>query len=268
MADTLYAFHRGGKVNRFTLDGEFIDAFRLDLAAGSPYTFACNGSGQFLALSRGLPPLDIGLHRMYGRLELLDATGASVADLGEFPVSERHGHPGGSGPHPYGKHTVLGLGASFAYVGTAGAMSLDQIDFASAQVTTVPLGIGGPGVELGQAEVDRFRAWTLAHASPSSAAWWTEQFKTLDFPDTIPTYTRLLVDERGLLWLRDFKREWDDVERWQVYSPEGAAVATVEFPERFRVHEIGRDHVAGVWTDETGTEYARLYALDRETNGG
>lgn len=261
VSDYLYAFELPWEANRFTLDGEFVDTFTLGgSSSGGPYSFACSENA-FLALSWGVPTTGLGFFRTYGQLDLLDGSGEPMADYGEFPVSERHGHTAGSGPHPYGKQTVLGLDRGHAYVGTADASELRRIDLASGDSVLIAIDDLAPELTLASEEVERFREWTLENATSREAAWWRDQFRTLEFPPTIPAYTQLVVDQGGALWVRDFKRAWDDVERWRVYTSEGEAIGAIDLPLRFRVHEIGVDYLAGVWTDEMGTEYVRAYEL-------
>lgn len=266
----LYAFELPWNANRFTLDGDFIDSFALTTESASPYSFACNANGEFLTISWGVPTRGLGYFGSRGRVELLDAAGAPVADLGEFAVSERHGTEGGSGPHPYGKQTVLGLTTSHAFVGTADSHEILRFALPDQASSSIMVASEAPALDLGADELDRFRDWTLTTSEPRLATWWEEQFKTLEFPSTIPAYTQIVVDQEDAIWLRDFRREWEDVERWRVYSTSGTLIAVLHLPLRFRVHEIGHDYVIGVCTDETGTEYVRLYELtrpNRESDG-
>ena len=49
-----------------------------------------------------------------------------------------------------------------------------------------------------------------------------------------------------------------------MFDPSGEILGVVETPERFTIHEIGRDFVLGHWTDDMDVEHVRLYGLIKE----
>jgi hypothetical protein len=81
-------------------------------------------------------------------------------------------------------------------------------------------------------------------------------------PESRPAYARFLVDSEGFLWVQDFSYG-GDARSWAVFDPEGVWLGAVEFPDRFRPTQILEDQVVGVWRDELGVEYARIYELAR-----
>jgi len=80
-------------------------------------------------------------------------------------------------------------------------------------------------------------------------------------PPTMPTFSRLLVDAEGNLWVQEYQLSDDDGPAWTVFNPEGVMLGSVSLPTRFTVHEVGSDYVLGRWRDEMDAEYVQLYAL-------
>ncbi|HSG80741.1 MAG TPA: hypothetical protein VLC48_00715, partial [Gemmatimonadota bacterium] len=84
---------------------------------------------------------------------------------------------------------------------------------------------------------------------------------SMPFPETLPAYGEYQVDAERNLWVKDFRRPGEEVTRWTVFDPEGAALGVVEMPARFEPYEIGSDFVLGRWRDELDIEHVRLYRL-------
>ncbi len=87
---------------------------------------------------------------------------------------------------------------------------------------------------------------------------------SVEFPETVPPYSQLLVDSEDHLWVRDYKiRGTSGPETWSVFAPEGQLLGTLQTPERLQVRQIGADFILGIWTDELDVSYVRMYALER-----
>ncbi len=96
------------------------------------------------------------------------------------------------------------------------------------------------------------------------------------FPDSLPGYQRLEVDVEGNLWVLAYEPPWSEEDYlWDVYSPEGAPVATVSVPSaivddcvRTRIFrtcdpflEFGDDYVLLKHRDELGVARVVRYML-------
>ena len=90
---------------------------------------------------------------------------------------------------------------------------------------------------------------------------------TLDasfFPDSFPTFDRLIVDDVGNLWLRNF--QWFDLgsgKGWSVFDPEGRYLGDVTTPSILEIHQIGDDFVLGRMSDRAGREAVYLFPLNK-----
>jgi len=99
-----------------------------------------------------------------------------------------------------------------------------------------------------------------------------QEIDAMVYPEFHPAFERVLLARSGHLWVQqhDRFRTWfeevmglpdDTPTPWDVYSPEGEWLGTVEQPSRLRIMEIGEDYAGGIWVDELGVEFVRFYRL-------
>ena len=79
----------------------------------------------------------------------------------------------------------------------------------------------------------------------------------------LPPYSRMVVDERGYLWVAEFVDRDLDARTWTVFSPDGILLGSLKVPERFRVLQVGDDEVIGRYRDELGIEFLWSLPLSR-----
>lgn len=82
------------------------------------------------------------------------------------------------------------------------------------------------------------------------------------FPEFMPALSQLVVADSDRTWARRYLPETDPepVEEWWVFDEVGLR-AQLRSPLGFRVMDIEQGLVAGVFTDELGVEYVRVYGL-------
>lgn len=114
-----------------------------------------------------------------------------------------------------------------------------------------------------QQDIERAVAQRLVDEPPERHAMIRAHLGAMDVPETSPAYGRLLVDSEGGLWVSDYSSFPVEPTGWRVFDPEGRLLGPVTVPERFHVHQIGEDWVLGIWRDDLGVEYARIYGLDK-----
>ena len=108
---------------------------------------------------------------------------------------------------------------------------------------------------------DRERERLAGSASPQEFA---RALAAVEFPETVPPYSQLVVDSEDHLWVRDYKMGGTPgPQTWSVFAPEGQLLGTLETPERLQVRQIEADFILGIWTDELDVSYIRMYALER-----
>ena len=90
-------------------------------------------------------------------------------------------------------------------------------------------------------------------------------------PETLPPFKSLALQEGGRVWMEvyDPAHEEGQPSSWIVAEPSrrGDLEGVVELPPGFEPHDIGADYVLGVWRDELGIEYVRLYDLIEVPSG-
>ena len=87
------------------------------------------------------------------------------------------------------------------------------------------------------------------------------RYEEIPMPQAIPVFSRLLVDDVGLLWAELYRYGVGQPVRWLVFGPGGEGLGSVDMPPDLEVWQIGRDFVLGVWRDELEVEYVRRHAL-------
>ena len=79
------------------------------------------------------------------------------------------------------------------------------------------------------------------------------------------------LDAEENLWVEPYSLPGAQAAPFEVYAPDGTWLGAVATPpglglgtDRVPVgFEIGEDYVLGLWRDELGVEYVRMYGLER-----
>lgn len=82
-------------------------------------------------------------------------------------------------------------------------------------------------------------------------------------PDHLPAYDQILTDDGARVWASVYAPNRLAAATWDVYDPDRAWLGTVETPAGFAVMGIAADKLVGVWRDDFGVEYVRVYGLTR-----
>lgn len=89
---------------------------------------------------------------------------------------------------------------------------------------------------------------------------------------TLPVLRSIRLDETESLWVEPFFGAGIDVGPFEVFDADGTWLGSVSVPAGLNRGfiasmapglEIGDDYLLGVWNDDRGVEYVRLYSLDR-----
>ena len=92
-----------------------------------------------------------------------------------------------------------------------------------------------------------------------------DQLQALITHGTLPAFDKLLSDEDGYLWVRDFDHRLpaDRDERWNVFDPNGRYLGALEMPASFSLMTITPKYIAGVSRNAGGAEIVRVYELKK-----
>lgn len=135
---------------------------------------------------------------------LLDGAGEPLAQLGEFPSSERLGTERSSRPHPFGRATVLALDAEHVFLGTGDTFEIRVYDMAGALVRL--LRVHSEDLAVGPDDLARYRADRLDGVAPDQRPALERELRDMPMPSGFPAYDRLMLDPGGNLWVRKFRR--------------------------------------------------------------
>ncbi|MGD2121159.1 MAG: hypothetical protein PVJ76_05415 [Gemmatimonadota bacterium] len=84
-----------------------------------------------------------------------------------------------------------------------------------------------------------------------------------ELPDQLPGYGGVLAAADGTVWAKVYTPDPLASETWEVFDLGGEFLGQVRPPRGFRLMAIAEDGLAGVWRDELGVEYVRVYRLNR-----
>ncbi len=249
----------------FDLRGEYVRGLALEgpPPSGSVYgRWGCGSGGEVVLMgwprSDGIPE---GLHRPPVPVALADLEdGRITVDLGEFPGDDRYGTPGGSGPAPLGRRTLLAMGRGLAYVGTGDSYEVRGYGMDGALAVLIRRSTAVFPVtreDLARYREDELRDVSDPNRRRSRERWLEE----LEFPPTFPAYAAFRADPEGRLWVQRYPRPGELGTEWAVFGVEGEWLGDVVMPLGLEVFEIGRDYVLGRWRDELGVNYVRLHVI-------
>jgi len=167
------------------------------------------------------------------------------------------------GPRPFGRSLQTVVNGSTLAVGATDAFEIRLFD----PHGTLRRIIRSPGARraVTQEDIDTWLASRLA-AIPNPAERRRERamYEAIQFPDSIPAFRSLFLDDTGDLWVREYQpTENRGPVRWRVYDRRGYPLAHVAGPERFRPTDIGRHYVLGIRKDDLDVEHVELYELER-----
>lgn len=121
-----------------------------------------------------------------------------------------------------------------------------------------------PPVALTNAVIEKARARELADATTQSARNdIAAKYQAKYLPKSQPAFSALLAGFGDELWIERFAEDPTALRRYVVVSEKGALVARVSAASQFRVIDVGRDYVAGIYKDVDGLESVRVYELTR-----
>lgn len=259
-----------GRMHRYSGDMEFIETEVMSLEAiggGTGYRHDCHPNGYRIATGWGdfRAHFKEGLHTARAPAALLRDR-ELVAHFGERLSSERlgsvraDGSPAGSGPHPFGRATVVAIGSDRAYLGDGTDYRIEVFNLNGESLPSITW--DGPDLEYDPALIDRLAEAAVNEAPerqrPDLRRWYAEMPEL----EQLPAYDRLLVSDTDQLWVREFVRPAAVGENWVVF--EGAQlVGRLQLPARSTLWEVRGDVVVYSTLDEYDVPLIRLSRLVR-----
>lgn len=264
--DSLLTYDGGNdRISVRTMDGTFVRSFRLEWFRGLLSPELLLGARGVLATT-GLPMTQLshsGLTVDTFLVSHYDLEGGLVDSILHLPYMERFVHVDGD------IHTTLGVpftgyghsaatpgGFCYTY-GTSPSIDCFDLDGHLGRVIHASI----PTRPVTDADISRYWDDELAEAQGRMVEILKRSRDWMIFPEAFPAFSSLLSDDRDRVWAEIYPLPHTDERRWLIFE-DGRAVGEVRVPGSLRVMAVRGDRLAGVWTDDMGVEFVRIYRLD------
>lgn len=252
------------RLSVFTPDGRF--ARSVPIAARGPFATVVGvlDGSLLLGARSSAEPSQGSVWRDSLLLLRVDLGGKVLDTLGTFPGTEWYADGARVQTRPLGKQTVAAVAGNTVFVGTG-----DAYEIAAYGADGTPRGrLRKPHqpIRLGPRDREAFLAGVIqVGGSEQDRRERARMLADAPFPETMPPYSSLSADTHGNLWIREMQRPGatPEISRWSVFTPDGAQVASVRGPARFKAFQIGPDWVMGTQTDEDDVEHVRIYRIEK-----
>ena len=259
-------FDLNWQMNAYDLQGRFIERSVLTAPDGiSPYNVACDPQSRIVMLGWGQAMAQgpvIGFYQARDRLVLASTDGRIATDFGEWLVSERIGRATGSRPHPAGRATVFALHDRRVYVGSGERFEIGLYDLDG----TLQSIVRRPAVSLATTSSVKSAHLELAvaRAEPDRRPAVRDQVSSWEWPESLPAYTALIVDQEGVAWLRNFNIDSDAPEVWSLLDVHRGYAGDVTLAPGQTLLEPGADYLLVLQRDDLGVQSVLKLTLRRD----
>ncbi|MCY3943210.1 MAG: hypothetical protein OXG18_05535 [Gemmatimonadetes bacterium] len=270
-----------GRVQVFGPDGRFARSSRIESPwAGLTARGVIGASDRHLVLTfsdyRGAP---VGNVRWPGvRIAIYSLDDGTVRELMSVPGAERnierYGEQIAYTSYEFGKGPRWAIRPGQLAIVDTESFSVRSISLPDGATTAI-LRRDMPVREVTSEHVEAF-VEQMAHQNIVYNGYSEEQaeaskpgWRKHPMASTLPVLESILLDAAGNLWVEPHTVYGAAKPPPDVYAPDGTWLGTVALPSgRGGLSasgglEIGDDYVLGVWRDEQGVEYVRMYALEK-----
>lgn len=277
--DSLAAWdNRTGRLSIFSADGDFVRAVTPRDLQMYPRFVGAFPDGSWVATS-GFNPAAMmqaergGEQRTPLTLLRLGPAGELLDTLGRFPGMEvfvdRQGVVTSNERILFGRDFVAAAGGGRLYGGDTDRFEVRAFSPGGAveRVSRLPLS----SVRVTSAHVQRRREedaegadQEFAKLPPSMRAAMEEAARAkavIPHRETFPAFERLLVDDRGQLWVGGHPAPGDTLVRWRIIDTRGHYLGFVDLPAEMQVHDVADGSVIAAVRDEYGVEQVVRHRL-------
>ena len=195
-----------------------------------------------------------------------------VHDFGERLSSERVGTTApdgtltGSGPHPFGRETVVALGHDRVYLGSEESYEIEVYDLTGAPLE--PIRWSGPALDYDHDLIDRLTEAAIDRAPERSRRAVRTWYRDLPELDQVPAYDRIVVSDQGQVWVRQFVRPGSSGVTWVIFSHAQELIGQLTLPPRSTLWEVRGDRVVYSTPDEYDVPVVRISRVERAGGPG
>lgn len=265
------------RVSFFTPSGDFVDDLRPDFSTMGnvrvddravpirPATVHLLGNGGGVA-APSLPTSVMtrgpnGVRRDSTELFVFDRTGKIVARVGPIAAGETFVHDSSSIGLFFGHDLMIAGGRDHFYVGTGKPYAIRPLASGGAARRTIAVRKAAtPVTQQAIQEVkERFLARIWGGANESHR----EFVNAMPMPDTMPSYSWLLTDREGNLWVQEYEWRRDRPRVWAAFTPDGELLGRLTVPAGLKVMQPGRDYLVALHRDELDVERIEVSRVER-----
>lgn len=270
--DSLYVRDSDARAYKvFSSEGKFARSFAVpvDTSGAIAESSACNSSGTFVnyAVESGKKAPDKSqVRRAIVPFWLSGPSGTLSEKLGNHSGNERWSINTEAGDGlialPLGKQSVIAIGKSRAYIGTADSFAIDvfALDGSRAGVIREPIAVQGTT----SADIELFKARDTTGLPGDRVEYKKKMWQSVEFAKTLPAYTAMLVDASDNLWVRAQPRAPGQLVEWFVFTPQLNEIVRLALPASFHIFEIGNDYIlGGTANPQTGVRSVRTLPLTK-----
>jgi hypothetical protein len=267
----LSVFDADRRVHRYTRDTVFVatEVVSLDaIGGGVGYHRDCHPNGYQIVTGWGdiQAQFKSGVYEATAPVVLLRGEDV-VRDFGSRLSSQRlgsvssDGSPTGSGPHPFGRSTVVALGSERVYIGDGRDYEIEVYDLSGEKLA--PIRWTGPSLRYDSDLVEELANQAISRASERSRPRLRRWYAELPELGQFPAYDRILVSDRDEVWVREFVRSDPTGEEWVVFQADHSLMGRLRLPPRATLWEIRGDRVVYSVLDELDVPIVRISRVER-----
>ena len=163
-------------------------------------------------------------------------------------------------PRPLGPQASIAISDSRVYVGVGDSSRLLAYSLDAAQQSTVPLQVQRrtPSRAMHDASIQR----SLSMVPLPARGRASQMAATVPLRDQMPTHGDIFADPTGTLWITT-TFPGDPATRLLAVDQNGRTLGSLTLPRNIAVHEVGRDYVIGLYSDEDELPHIVVYRFRR-----
>lgn len=267
LGDSLLTHDAGNdRVSVRDLFGRYGRTFRLEWHWGivTPVAVLPDGTVAGLTTRHMVEMPGTGLILDSALVSRYDLEGALVDSIGRFPHNQRVVRREGDHQTTLGlPYSAMGrlVGSSDGFCYSFGVAPEVKCYAPDGKLLRIARLASGPE-PVTSADVQSYWERELASRNDRYVQALRRMRDVMVFPEFFPAFADLRIDDRDRLWAQVYPRPDAEQVEWLVFE-RGRWIARLRVDPAFALRAIEGDYVIGVWRDDLGVEFVRLYRVRR-----
>jgi WD40 repeat protein len=259
------------RISILAMDGGLVRVVQLRQSGPEPLdaAFALSDGDFIVAALSSLSDVggSPGRYRTSQPVYRYGADGVLLDTIGFFPGSEVSVSDTDRGMMigwaPLGPVTTVDVQTDRVYVGTGEDLEI-RVYSPTGDLIELVRGPQYPSA-ITEEDIERHVAPFLEGIDDVTAREWAERLlNDMEYPEYWPPYSDLIVDPSGNIWISYYPKLFGTpADAWMVFSGAGRFLGDVNLPRGFKILDITTDLIVGVWKDDEGVEYIRVYEIKK-----